>query len=141
MTDLLLLETTNDLEILNGNLTIAARNDVNLRQKVSITLQAWQGEWILNTDFGIPYRQNIFGERIISKEEVDAIFIAKIKEKPEVIEVLVFESEFNAAQRKYDITDLQLRTNEGEVVTFSIANPDDITYNFIPPFITSICDE
>lgn len=123
MTGLLLDETTNDLVIINGELQLATDNLLTLRQRIYITLNAWLGEWKLNINFGIPYRQNIFVKGV-TKEGIDTIFLAKIAEFEEVISIDDFASEYNSRTRQYDITRLVIRTTQGEEGVVTQFKPD-----------------
>lgn len=126
-TELLLSETTNDLTITQGDIILSTTNQESLRQRIFITLSTWLGEWKLNINFGMPYRQSIFVTGI-NKDSVDAIFINQIRAFSDVTQILDFKSELNKATRAYTITELVVLTTEGTTENLTRFNPDDNEY-------------
>ena len=126
MTGLLLSEDTEDLLVLNGDLILSTDSTTALRQRIQITLNAWLGEWKLNTDFGIPYRQVIFNKGA-SKVIVDTIFLAKISEFEEVESIEDFASEYNSQTRKYEVIRLVVKTTTVFNPTVTKSQPDTDT--------------
>lgn len=55
MTDILLNGLSNDVAIVNGDVQLALTTGENARQRVSINLRTFAGEWAFNTLAGIPY--------------------------------------------------------------------------------------
>lgn len=126
-TELLLSETTNDLTITQGDIILSTTNQESLRQRIFITLSTWLGEWKLNINFGMPYRQTIFVTGI-DKDSVDALFINQIRAFTDVTQILEFNSELNKATRGYTITQLVVLTTEGTTENVTRFNPDDEVY-------------
>lgn len=139
MRDIFLNSSTNDIEFINGELNMGTNAVDLLRQRIHVTLNAWVGEWKLNTLFGIPYRQSIFTKGV-TKSTVDAIFLAKINEFDEVQQIIAFESEYDKARRTYNIVRLIVRVEDETVVLFNPFKPDNVTYQPSPIVITSICE-
>jgi hypothetical protein len=127
--------------VINGELQLTTLNSQELRQKIAITLKAWVGEWKLDTTFGIPYRQEIFVSGV-TKQALDAIFLVKINTFTEIEEIVAFESELDRTKRTYDITELTVRTTEGELVNITAAAPDTDTVYSASPIqpVTAVCD-
>ena len=71
-------------------------------QRIKVRLLIFLGEWVLDNREGTPYFQQILTKT--SKAAVDAIFRAKIKEDPLVLEVLSLESTFDSASRFYSLS-------------------------------------
>ena len=142
MTDILLSEQTNDLRIESGELILSTTTIESLRQRIYITLNAWLGEWKLNINFGIPFRQSIFVKGV-TKGGVDAIFRAQIAAFSDIIEVEEFTSELDTRTRQYSITRLIVRTSEGTQVLVNRFMPDvNTTYQSTPISATgNICSE
>jgi hypothetical protein len=138
MKEIYLDPTTNDIEIVAGGIPLNDNELDSVRQRLYITLNAWMGEWVLNIDFGIPYRQNIFVAGA-TKDVVDAIFLGKVNEFEEIVEILEFESTLDKLTRKYEIERLVARTEDGQVVNINLRNPDEYTYTYIPPAEYSLC--
>lgn len=77
MFDLLLDESTNDLILENNDLVLTSTNQEALRQRLSIHLLMYRGEWFLNTEFGVPYMQQLIGIAR-TKETIDAVLRSEI---------------------------------------------------------------
>lgn len=89
--DLLLDETTHDLVFTNGKIPTTSNLADSVKQRLKITLLTFKGEWFLDTKFGIPYFQQIFG-KARKKDTVDSIFYNQILADPDVAEVASFSS-------------------------------------------------
>lgn len=127
MPDFLLNERTNDLDISDGDLNFTTLQSQDVRQRIVITLHAWQGEWLLNEAFGIPYLQEIF-QKVDRLTEIDAIFIDTILAIEGVEGLISFQSEFNRPARIYTITRMELQTTEGPLVVGNPAVVDRYEY-------------
>lgn len=136
--DLLINETTDDIVFVNGDFSLATTNIQNVRQRIETTLKTFLGEWALNVQFGIPYRQSIF-TKVRNKEELDAIFISATSAVPGVTEILRFDSEFPRGTRQYTISLMEVRTTEGETVRVTEFSPDNFIYPTPPTTSTSLC--
>ncbi|MDB4311872.1 hypothetical protein N9937_00440 [bacterium] len=131
MKGFLLSEQTNDLIIENGDLQMSTSIAQNLRQRIYVKLNAWMGEWKLNINFGVPYRQEIFVGGV-TKEGVDTIFRSKILEYSDVISITEFRSELDSTNRRYSITSLVIKTNDGPTDIINSFAPDNIEYQPSP---------
>lgn len=90
----LLLDENNDLVFHNGPLTKAYTTQPLVKvvaQRLLILLQTWQGEWFLDTTYGIPYWQSILGKKT-SKSAVDLILQEKVLAENGVKEITYFSS-------------------------------------------------
>lgn len=65
----LLDSVTHDLVFEFGDLALTDNPLTELRQSIKILLLAHQGEWFLDTEFGIPYRELI----VIKNPDLDTI--------------------------------------------------------------------
>lgn len=99
-----------DFEIgTDGDLTLTAGDYVFVSdallvaQAVDTTLRALQGEWFLNTVFGVPYFQNILGKKMLTRDEFDAVIKASIVGVADVNRLLAYESSFTRASRQYNV--------------------------------------
>ena len=92
-----------DLTWKNGPLTPSyttqSRVDV-VAQRLLIRLRSFQGEWFLDTSYGVPY-WSILGRKI-KKSAVDLIFQREILAENGVKELTFFESTFE--NRKYTLS-------------------------------------
>lgn len=140
MKEILLDTATHDIKIEDGKIATSTDSVESLSQRLKITLDAWEGEWILNTAFGIPYRQNIFVAGA-TKQSVDAIFLRELLAFDEITEIVEFTSTFNKVTRDYEIERLIVRTTDGTVETISLADPDRYDYTFIPQASYSVCTD
>lgn len=112
MFDLLLDESTNDLILENNDLVLTSTNQEALRQRLSIHLLMYRGEWFLNTEFGVPYMQQLIGIAR-TKETIDAVLRSEIA--LETTEDLIgnFTSTYdNTDTRRYTLSFDVYTTNE-----------------------------
>jgi hypothetical protein len=70
-------------------------------QNVTIRLRMFYGECFLNTRLGIPYFSDSFTKA--SRDTIDAMIKATIKETPEIAEILSYTSSFDGPTRTYTI--------------------------------------
>lgn len=100
--DILLDEATHDIVFLNdGNTPVTVDVSDGLKQRLKIKLLTFRGEWFLNTNYGTPYFQEIFGKKR-KKATVDAIFRRLILEDSDVSNMLEFSSELT--NRRYSLS-------------------------------------
>ena len=72
------LDGSNDLVMVDGDLTLTTTKSEIAAQTLGITLRTFRGEWFLNSNFGVPYLQEIIGVAK-KKEIVDRIFLSTMK--------------------------------------------------------------
>ena len=89
--------------------TTQERTEV-VAQRLFILLRSFQGEWFLNTTYGIPY-WNILGMKV-SKARVDSIFQQKILAEQGVAEIVSFDSTID--RRGYSLS-FSVKVLSGEV--------------------------
>ena len=58
MVDIYIDPITNDIDLTNNTIRLTKSVEELTRQQVSITLNAFRGEWRFNIDFGVPYLAN-----------------------------------------------------------------------------------
>lgn len=101
-----------DLTWKNGPLTpdytTQSRVDV-VAQRLLIRLRNFEGEWFLDTNYGVPY-WSILGHKI-KKSAVDLIFQREILAENGVKELTFFESTFE--NRKYSLS-FRVKVTTGE---------------------------
>ncbi len=118
MSDLKLNTTTNDLEVINGDLVLNSGVDA-VAQYLKAKLKTFLGEWFLDLSVGIPYFKEIL-KKNINPVTVDAIFKEAILSTPNVIELQEFDMNIESDRRL--ILDFKVRTKEG-VLYFSEVLP------------------
>lgn len=91
--DLLLDPNTNDLVFINGQTPVTRSNFDVVSQRLKIRLQTFLGEYVFDTQYGVPYFQRIFGKRI-RKTEIDNIFQQQILLEEGIVEIVSFDSTF-----------------------------------------------
>lgn len=113
-----------DLIFKNGPLTpeftTQSRVDV-VAQRLFILLRTFEGEWFLDTEYGIPYFQSILGKKT-SKSAVDLIFQREILAENGVKELTFFESTF--VNRQYSLTFRVKVTSGDETDNITITPPN-----------------
>lgn len=89
-------------------------------QKIENTLLFFYGEWFLDFERGIPYFQKIFTKNP-DIDLINAIFVREIKAIAEIQEILLFETEYDPAQRIFNVT-FEIKASDGTIVenSFSI---------------------
>lgn len=92
-----------DLQIVNGDLVLTTTKTEIAGQTLGITLKTFQGEWFLNSQFGVPYLQEVIGVAR-EKEIVDKIFLSEIAQNIYVDNINSFTSKFDRDQRVYEAT-------------------------------------
>lgn len=111
--DILLDNSTHDAVFVNGSTPITEGIPNSLRQRLKIKLLTFKGEWFLNTNYGTPYFQQIFGKRR-SKSSIDIIFRELIQEDSDVVSILKFQSSLSS-QRTYSLS-FTVRSRTGETL-------------------------
>ncbi len=96
-----------------------------LRNKLYISFRAFKGEYFYNTDFGI-YDKNIFLNKTVTKNQVDAYLISEINSFEEVDELRSFQSEYDPANRIYSLTFVvRTITEENGIFTINMLPPGE----------------
>lgn len=89
--DLLMDWEKGDLIFQNGACPVTTTDFNVVGQRILIRLKTFQGEYNLNTGYGVPYFQRILGKKI-RKQDVDNIFQQIILEEVGVREIIKFQS-------------------------------------------------
>jgi len=97
----LLLDSNHDLVIEDFDLKLTNSKEV-LQQKLKQELLMFRGDWFLDIDAGIPYYQDILGQRN-SIDAVRAIFIHAIRKVEEVKEIVSIDLNLNGENRTLEI--------------------------------------
>lgn len=118
MSDLKIDLDSNDLLLVNGDLTIHSLKEDSIAQQLKIRLQFFKGEWFLNTGFGMPFYQRILTKQI-TKNEVDNIFREEILSVEGVDLINFFESSFDNLTREYSLS-FEAVVDSGEIVSLTI---------------------
>ena len=122
--DLYLDPYTNDLVVEDNDFKTTTTLAESLRQKLSITLKTWQGEWFLDTTYGTPYIQSILGKPR-TQQEVDAIFLSVISDySSEIQSINEFNSNFDRRNREFNL-DFDVTAIDGSTLAFGTPTPND----------------
>lgn len=78
-------------------------NETSLTQLLKQELLTFKGDWFLDQDKGLPYYQDILGQRN-SIDSVRAIFIEAIKSVSGVKEIVDLELNLNGKDRTLDVS-------------------------------------
>ena len=97
------LDVNNDLLLVSGDLTLTTTKTEIAAQTLGITLKTYRGEWFLNSDFGVPYLQEIIGVAK-KKEVVDRIFLSEIANNIYVDNINSYTSYYDRDERYYNMT-------------------------------------
>lgn len=96
------LNSHGDIEVVGGEIPLLSTIQEAVIQRLNIKLKTFQGEWFLDTTYGIPYRQSILGKGLSIKER-DSIYIKTINDDPDVNRIVYFNSTFNPTTRHYSV--------------------------------------
>ena len=126
-----------DILVIDGKFELLNTIQEAVKQRLTITLRTFLGEYFLDISQGIPYRQQIFNKGITPKE-TDAIFLAKILEDRDVIKVTSFSSTYTSSNRGYDLN-FEVLTTDGllRVNLPSITPNDEVEYSAASDFVIS----
>jgi hypothetical protein len=113
-----LLAPDGDLAIYNGDLVLVTGADA-IREQWLIRVRKWQGEWVLDTEDGVPYRQEIFSKQS-SAARVEEIFRDVTLQTPGVLSV---------ESVRFDITD-EINREVSIEVDATIDGPESITFQY-----------
>lgn len=121
--DLNLVSLSNgDAIWINGPLTregITGPFTENVAQRLRIRMLTFEGEWFLDTTYGVPYWQRILGQKP-TKSAIDQILQQEVLSENGVKEIVSFTSSF--VNRKYSAS-FQVRVVNGEVTDTININP------------------
>lgn len=98
----LLLSDKGDLVIKDFDLMLTSDKQI-LKQAIWQELKTFKGDWFLDIDKGLPYYQDILGQRN-SIDSVRAIFIEAIKSVSGVKEIVDLELNLNGKDRTLDVS-------------------------------------
>lgn len=113
MSDLLMDLDTNDLKIINGDLSIVTGTDA-IAQDLQQTLQVWLGEWFLDTTKGIAYRQQILVKNP-NMDIVQADLINAAAAVPGVTQILDSSFSYGASNRSLTVS-IAVQDSNGQVI-------------------------
>lgn len=107
---------------INGPLTregVTGPFTENVAQRLRIRLLTFEGEWFLDTTYGVPYWQRILGQKP-TKSAIDQILQQEVLSENGVKEIVSFTSSF--VNRQYSAS-FQVRVVNGEVTDTININP------------------
>lgn len=120
--DFLLGAESHDIVYVNGGCMVTYSPQEVVAQRLKIALATFLGEWFLDTSIGIPYFQQILGQKR-SKDAIDVIFQTAISALENVEQLVSFSSTFDSRTRSYDLT-FSVRTVDGfttDPITFNLS--------------------
>jgi hypothetical protein len=98
----LALDTSGDVVVTKGELSFTSGLE-GVAQGVRQRLLTFQGEWFLDLDHGVPYFENILGQRF-DETAVRVAFAEAITSTPGVNRLLKLVTEFNRSNRLLSVT-------------------------------------
>jgi len=114
MADFLLDTATGDLDFTGDQLSTTTTFADSLRQRLTVRLKLFQGEYDFDLTAGIDYYGQVL-RKGVTKEFLDNFFILKIEET-EGVEILQdFSSEMKTSARSYTMTFTVLATDGSSV--------------------------
>jgi hypothetical protein len=91
-----------DLKLTAGDFSLV-NETYRVRQALQIALQLFRGEWFLNINAGVPYYDNILGQKVQDIGDLDSVIKAAIRAVADVNRIIAWESSFNDATRVYTV--------------------------------------
>ena len=113
----LLLDNDHDLVISEFDLAITD-DDSRLKQKIKQELLSFKGDWFLDVEQGIPYYQEILGQRN-SIEAIRSMFIEALRDIDEIADIKDLELNLDAATRILSIK-LEVIDSLGSIVSLEV---------------------
>lgn len=112
--DFLMNPATGDWWLQDGEKVNLCENIEDLtRQRVSITLKTFLGEWFANKDFGLPYFQSIYGKG--TKAATDVAIKNTIASVEGISKLLFYKSEINKQERVLTVS-FKALSNSGKII-------------------------
>jgi len=115
---------TSDLVLENYDLALVDGNE-RVRQQMHIHLLTFQGEWYLNTNFGVPYFENVLGKQI-DRALIESVIKAEIMKVADVLEITSFEMEIDASVRSLTV-EFSVMTTFGVLDTTELLSVSPLT--------------
>ena len=109
----ILLDANNNIVFDNYDIKLTEGSDIT-SQKIKQYLSTVMGEWKLNENLGINYREDI----LIKNPQLDrikSIFIKEIQSVEEVVSILNLDIELNKSSRTLSIN-FKVQDNQGYVI-------------------------
>lgn len=115
MADLFIDVKTNDLIVDPNTKELKLTQNVEqlTRQRLSIRLKTFKGEWYKDSNLGLPYFQEIFGKR--RKVAADLAIKNLIVSTKGILEILAYNSEIDTEKRKLNVS-FKCKTLTGDVI-------------------------
>lgn len=113
MRDLKLDTTTHDLAIEAYDFGLVDGIE-RVQQQIKIRLAFFLGEWFLDTEFGIPWFQELLGQKPVPLDRVDAVLREQIAGVPDVESIESLSLDYTAATRKLTVT-FRVKTTFGTI--------------------------
>lgn len=101
-----------DLVFVNGECPTTGDLIDRVIQRLYIRLRTFMGEWFLNVQYGVPWLEEILGQRA-PKSRVDMIIQNQILSEDGVQQITEFESTMNNQHREYRCS-FRVKVTSGE---------------------------
>lgn len=134
------LDDSGDLVISDGDLVLTTTRSEMCKQSLYIILNTWQGEWFLDSSFGVPYMQQIIGVAR-KKSIIDKVLLEYIQSSDYVDSLISYTSTETKNQRYYSAT-FTVQVDEDTVTSMVDTTPaQEFIYPTPDPDFTISCDE
>lgn len=141
-----MLSDSSDIQIVNGKFVLLETIPQSVRQRLQTKFRTFKGEWFLNTTYGVPWFDGVYGGvytkgilgKSYSKSDIDAILINAALEEADIIRIVSINSTLNKFSRMYDVT-MEVLTTDG-LIRLNIPSytpNDEIDYPVPPEFIVT----
>lgn len=111
--DLLLDRNKHDLVFINGACPTTGDMIDRVIQRLYIRLRTFIEEWFLNVEYGVPWLEEILGQKA-PKSRIDMIIQNQIMSELEVKQITEFSSSMDTLTREYRCS-FRVRVASGEV--------------------------
>lgn len=112
-----------DLKLTANSLTLTTGTEA-IRQHLQCRFQLFFGEWFLDTEVGVPWFQDILGNKS-SFVVVQEVLKGVVLDTPGVLQLLTFNFDYTASTREITLS-FQCLSTEG-VIDFTLLNPNGNT--------------
>lgn len=98
------LDSTGDLELDSSGDLVLVRGAAAIAQGVTVFLRGLRGEWFLDTEWGMPYLNEILVKRYGDRTRLESLFRAKIRERPGVARVAALGMNVDPYSRELSVS-------------------------------------
>ena len=114
------LDASGDIQLEDGQIKTISDRLESIRQKATVALNTFEGEWFLDVNFGVPYREEILIKNP-SVSRISAVLRDTLESVNGVTTVTELSISIDRATRTLS-AEFELNIETGETITVSVVN-------------------